>query len=525
MFEVRYTDLLARIGRIKTRSGTIETPYLFPVVDPTMKKQIVSLDEIRSVGFNAVITNAYLLWKGLGTEDDVHKVLNFDGVIMTDSGAYQLMQYGDIDVGNREIVEYQCRIRSDIGVILDIPTKFEDSRERVEYSVHETLRRAWEALDIVERCTTTLWVLPIQGGHHLDLLYESARRSVELPSYSIYALGSPTTLLERFYFDKIVEMIGVVRSVIPLSKPLHLFGAGHPMFIPFAVAMGVDLMDSASYIIYARDGRYMTYRGTYRLEDLDYFPCSCPVCSKYTPHELRETDFITRTKLLALHNLYVLMEELKRVKQAIREGRLWEYLEERARSHPALARAFRILKKFYEKLYRASPRLRPDVWATYILSFDSIYNPKIMEVRRSSLDRAFHASKPRLLLLPLLPWDKPLLESSVYKRVEERLDLSNYDVYGYAPVLGIFNAYASYRYPLSQFESIHDFDERYVDDLLNLATELVYRYINELSSLEEIAIVACTDVYWSSTFTKKFVDLIRNVFGIENVKLIEITCT
>jgi len=94
------------------------------------------------------------------------------------------------------------------------------------------------------------------------------------------------------------------------------------MMFSLAVALGCDLFDSASYALYAKDGRYMTARGTYHLNKLQYLPCSCPVCSSLNARELFESE--NREELLARHNLYVTFEEIREVKQAILEGSLWE---------------------------------------------------------------------------------------------------------------------------------------------------------------------------------------------------------
>ena len=106
------------------------------------------------------------------------------------------------------------------------------------------------------------------------------------------------------------------------------------MIIPFLVALGADLFDSASYVLYARDGRYMVSGGTKRIEELSYFPCSCPVCSKYTPQELYEMDSDNRIKLLALHNMYKLMEEINRVKHFLDWGVLCFYFLNTPKAYP-----------------------------------------------------------------------------------------------------------------------------------------------------------------------------------------------
>ena len=520
MFEIRDVDLAGRIGRLKTKSGVIETPYLFPVVDPTLRKQPIEPSKLKDIGFPGIITNAYIFMKTRrGSVEDIHKALNFSGVIMTDSGAYQILQYGEIEVSNRDIVEYQCKIGSDIGVILDIPTRYEDPRERVEYSVRETLRRAYEVLDIVESCKSTLWVLPIQGGVHFDLLRYSAEESCKLDSYAILGLGSPTTLLETFQLNKVVEMVGIVRSIVPPSKPLHLFGAGHPLIIPFVVALGVDLMDSASYVLYARDGRYITRRGTYRLDELSYLPCSCPVCSRYSVEELLELDEETRTKLLAEHNLHVLMEELRWVKQAIKEGRLWEYLEERAHSHPAARRAFEVVKRFLPLIMRYSPKTKPNVYAYEILSTDSLHNPKVLYARMYS--QRLEISKSRIVLIPMLHTDKPAKTSSITSIISRSIDLENAELYVYTPFLGVFSIDISDVFPFSQFESKNVFNDVELEDLVYVLYEFIDKNIRK--GIASIEIVLCSDIEWN----RKVVEMLFEIFSDVRayVKVYEIKCT
>ncbi len=520
MFEIKVEDLAGRVGRLQTRSGSIETPYLFPVVDPLLRKQVVSVREIRDIGFRGVITNAYLALKGYGSDVDIHKVLGFDGVVMTDSGAYQLMQYGDVDVGNKEIMMFQCSCGSDIGVPLDIPTRYEDSRERVVYSVIETLRRLREGADIVRNCSSTLWVAPIQGGVQLDMLYLSAKRIVDegfLGLYSIAALGSPTTLLERFRFDRVLEMIGLVRRVLPASVPLHLFGAGHPLIIPFAVALGVDTMDSASYILYARDGRYMTSRGTYRIEELEYFPCSCPVCSKYSPRELLELEKPERVRLLALHNLYIIKQEISRVKQAIKEGRFWEYLEEVSKRHPAARRAFEVLLRFYNIVISRTPSARGETRSLMVLGDDSIYNPRALRARaKVSRMRMKAIDRKSLVLVPLLHKWKPLRASPLVRKLAS----SETMIVGYAPVIGAVPIELSDAFPFSQFETCNEFSGRATVTTALEIQEFLEKFCNDVKSIK---IVFCSDIAWSKDIA---LELLKNLCRGSSMhkEIIELVC-
>ncbi|MEM4594193.1 MAG: tRNA guanosine(15) transglycosylase TgtA, partial [Zestosphaera sp.] len=361
-FEIRDKDLAGSVGRLKTKSGYIETPAFFPVINPVKQDREVPADKIMSIGFNQVITNAFIIKQVFGDrarELSVKKIINFSGVVMTDSGAYQLLRYGKdrIRIEPEEIATYQVEIGSDIAVIADIPTRDDSSYEEAKESVEETLRRARLTIEKV-RESDVLWVLPIQGGVYVDLVARSAREASKIEGYGMYAIGSPVTVLEKYGFSKIVDMVAVAKSILPLDKPVHLFGGGHPLIIPLMVALGVDTFDSASYILYARDGRYMTEEGTYKITDLEYLPCECEVCSRYTPKELIELEEKERAKILAVHNLHVINRELKRVKTALKEGRLWELIEERARTHPSLREALNTLIKYVDWIERLDPRFK-----------------------------------------------------------------------------------------------------------------------------------------------------------------------
>ena len=287
-FEIKEKDLLGRIGKLKTKSGAVETPLLFPVINPSI--QPVSPRKLKSdFGFEAVITNAYILkerFQNLPVEKGLHKFLDFDGVVMTDSGAYQILVYGNVEVSQAEIVDYQERIGSDIATILDIPTGWKVTKDHAEETVTETLKRA-KAFFKTKTREDILWVGPVQGGRHLDLVAKSAIAMGKLP-FQIHALGSPTEVMESYRFDVLVDMIMTAKMNLPIERPLHLFGAGHPVMFSLAVALGCDLFDSAAYALYARENRYMTENGTWRLSELDYFPCQCPKCTRETPKELAE---------------------------------------------------------------------------------------------------------------------------------------------------------------------------------------------------------------------------------------------
>jgi 7-cyano-7-deazaguanine tRNA-ribosyltransferase len=398
-FEVRHKDLLGRIGYLRTKSGTLETPLLLPVVNPN--SQIIRPQELRDTfSFDALITNSYLVWRKYRGENEVpkiHELLNFDGAVETDSGAYQILQYGEVEVQPGEIIQFQERLDSDIAVILDVPTGAEASEETAKWTVEETLRRADQSLRMIAR-SDILWVGPVQGGVYLDLVSFSAKEMAKR-NFSIYALGSPTPVMQQYRFETLVDMIMAANAELPPSKPLHLFGAGHPMMFAFAVALGCDMFDSASYALFARNGRYMTAQGTAKIEELEYFPCNCPACHKKTPQKVRGMLLVERERLLAAHNLHACFTELQTIKQAILDGRLWELVETRARNHPALQAAFQRILRYSDRFELDTPVRKRK--GPFILTEQSLFRPEVKRHQTRLLQKYQPPPKAkRLLLLP-----------------------------------------------------------------------------------------------------------------------------
>ena len=418
-FQVESKDVLGRIGRLKTKSGVVETPHLFPVVNP-LTQPIPPKEIYEKIGCKALMTNAYLVKKNFEEEAirrGIHRFLDFEGVVATDSGAYQILTYGDVEVEASEIAIFQERINSDIAVILDIPTGLEATREYARWTVQETIRRADETLKLIKK-RDVLWVGPVQGGIHLDLLAESAREMSERP-FAVYALGSPTQIMEQYMFERLVDMILTAKMNLPLSKPLHLFGAGHPSMFALAVALGCDLFDSAAYALYARAGRYLTESGTLRLDELEHLPCTCPICARVSPSRLRETGRKLREKLLAEHNLYVCMEEMKRVRQAIFEGRLWELVELRAHCHPSLLQALKRVGLYSSFLEKHSPSTKKK--GLFYFGYEGLPRPEIVRYKKRLIERYKPPKKAKVLVLIPCENDKPYHKSRHIRRILEEL--------------------------------------------------------------------------------------------------------
>jgi 7-cyano-7-deazaguanine tRNA-ribosyltransferase len=478
-FEIKEKDLLGRIGKLKTKSGTIETPLLYPVINPTI--QLVTPRKLKETfGFEAVITNAYILNKRYGDKvvnEGLHKFLDFDGVVMTDSGAYQILVYGGVEISQKEIVAYQERIGSDVATMLDIPTGWKVTKEQAQETVAETLRRS-KAFFKTKSRDDVLWVGPVQGGKHLDLVASSAVEMGKLP-FQIHALGSPTEVMESYRYDVLVDMILTAKKGLPIERPLHLFGAGHPAMFSLAVALGCDLFDSAAYVLYARENRYMTENGTWHLNDLDYFPCSCPRCSSDTPRGLERKPKKEQEVFLAEHNLFVCVAEMRRIKQAIRDGRLWEHTEMRVHGHPALLSALKKLRKHADFLEKYSPIVKSSGF--FFFDSEGLARPEITHYRKRLTKRYDPPSNAKVLFLVPQTRNKPFHKAQEFKKIRQLLrslgeDLaSKTHVCVYCAPFGIVPLELDEIYPLSQHEAASPIDLETIDYVANQTQEYIKR--------------------------------------------------
>jgi 7-cyano-7-deazaguanine tRNA-ribosyltransferase len=457
-FEVRYTDLAGRIGKLKTPHGNLETPAFIPVIHPI--RQTISPHFLKSLGFNAVITNAYITLRHYGDEArkrGIHDIIKYDGVIMTDSGGYQVLEYGSIDVEPTVMAIFENDIRSDIPVPLDKPTGYGLKYEKAKDYVEQTLKNARETLNAIEGrknkgiknntgmeydndyTNDAIWVGPVQGAEHSDLVKYSAD-ALDKMGFNLMAIGSPVELMEAYEFSILAHMIAIVKRAIP-AKPIHLFGAGHPITIPLAVALGCDMFDSASYILYAKDNRYMHSNGTTRLEDLSYLPCQCPICTAYSIKELFYMDRDSRTLEVAKHNLYILKAEVNAVKQAIMDGRLWEYVMQKAHAHPKLMEAMELFKTC-EYLEEGTPIFKEKA----VFFYDPIdqYRPEAKRFRNMVSKFASLKNKKKLLLYPDSDIH-PFYSTRVFLQLSKKFP--DAQICTYSPFLGIIPSEISDIFP------------------------------------------------------------------------------
>ncbi|MFX0077000.1 MAG: tRNA guanosine(15) transglycosylase TgtA [Candidatus Hermodarchaeota archaeon] len=459
-FEVLDVDALGRICQIKINYKKMVTPNLFPVIHPA--KNIISPFDLKKMGGHCLFTNAYIIFKNEKLREKVsqkgiHKYLNYDGIIATDSGAFQQYMYHEdyLDIEADSIEKFQENIGSDFPVILDIPVQLEDSYELAKKKVLTTIQRAKE--NIMRRTRSNCsWFGPIHGGKYLELLKESALEMNKL-DFGVYAIGGIVKAFLDYRFDLTTQMLLTTKKYIIPNKPIHMFGLGLPQYFSLAVACGCDLMDSAAYALYAKENRYFTLStGTKKLDELEEFPCHCPICSDFSPNEIRKFEDNLRIELLAKHNLYVSFSELKTIRQAIREGNLWELVEQRVRTHPNLVKALDIIKldkpffEIYEKMYKRHGRL--------YASEESVDRPLIYRYEKRLLE---NYRPPRnvnfLIILPELDvkgmtspsisnWVKEIRENNVVPIIDIHLAF-------YSIIHGIIPYELIESFPMGQYET------------------------------------------------------------------------
>ncbi|MCI4362263.1 MAG: tRNA guanosine(15) transglycosylase TgtA [Thermoplasmata archaeon] len=340
-FELLARDGLARIGRFSTPHGPIETPALLPVVHPDLARQPVHPKELRSrFGLGAVITSSYIIWRTpplreIAEEKGVHGLIDFDGPVMTDSGAFQQHAYGHVEVTHEQILHFQGRIGTDIATVLDIFVEPDAPREDAARGVAETTARATKA----RADRAGLLAVPVQGGLDPELRRESA--AAASLTGDVLAVGGVVPLMERYRFADLARVLIAARPGLAPEGVVHLFGTGHPMTFAFASLFGVDLFDSSAYLKFARRGTLMFPEGSISIDSIQERVCRCMLCAEVPLTEVAGLPGGERERRIAEHNLLVCSEEMGRVRQAIRDGTLWELAERRSTGHPALAAGLR----------------------------------------------------------------------------------------------------------------------------------------------------------------------------------------
>ncbi len=386
-FEIKERDAAGRLCKFTTKHGTVTTPNLMPVINPN--KMLITPQEMKKLfGTEILITNSYIIKKDeklneKALKQGVHKLIDFDGPIMTDSGTFQSYVYGDVKIDPVEIVKFQREIGSDIGTILDVFGTPDQTKKEAEKGLKETVARAKRSVpekgDMFLACT-------VQGSVYPDLREKCAKELSNMDA-DFFPIGGVVPLMENQRYSDLVKCIISAKKGLNPSKPVHLFGAGHPLMFSLAVALGCDFFDSSAYAKYAQDGRMIFLWGTESLDALNELPCCCPVCSKFTASELKQLDKNERMRQLGLHNLYVSFSEIKTIRTAISEGWLWELVEQRASSNPYLLDALRELRKKENKIWLEKFEPTSKNTAMFYTGSHTVHRPIVFRYHKRLLNR------------------------------------------------------------------------------------------------------------------------------------------
>lgn len=482
-FELLRNSGLGRLGKLMTPHGTVITPELMPVYNPNIP--LISTKElIEQFDIKILITNAYIINRSSELKENadqgVHNLIEFPRVIMLDSGAYQAWMYKkELSVTNSEIIRFQERLSPDIATILDVFTDT-DKYEEAKVGVEETIKRAEECVRIREE-NEIMWAAPIQGGKFFDLIEYCSKKLSKL-DFNYHPLGTLAPALMNYEYRPVLEGIATAKLNMDISRPLHAFSIGHPMFFALSVLFGSDLFDSSSYALYAKGNRYITPTSTLNLENMVEFPCSCSTCLNYTPEELRDCDQREKRILLAKHNLYCCLDEMKRIREAIRQDKLWELAQSRIRAHPNLLDAYlHNLIKFYTRIEEKDPITKRS--AFFYVGKDSLYRPEIVRYPQNLFQKY---TPPQVKFLVILPdmITRPI-ESQYFKEwidfikkaadLNDILDFKDIHICILSPIFGIIPFELSETYPLSQ----HLYPDIFLEDLSHHMSEILHTYIQK----------------------------------------------
>ncbi|WP_010098984.1 tRNA guanosine(34) transglycosylase Tgt [Ornithinibacillus scapharcae] len=348
----------ARLGRVHTPHGSFDTPTFMPVGTLATVKTM-SPEDLQSMDAKIILSNTYHLWLRPGEDiireaGGLHKFMNWDGAILTDSGGFQVFSLSDMREITEEGVHFrnhlngdklflspekamqiQNALGSDIMMAFDECPPYPATHEYMKKSVERTSRWAERCLLAHERPDVQGLFGIIQGGEYEDLRKLSAQDlvSLDLPGYAVGGLsvGEPKDVMNR--------VLEFTTPLMPTNKPRYLMGVGSPDSLIDGAIRGIDMFDCVLPTRIARNGTCMTSNGRLVVRNAkyarDFGPidenCDCHVCRNYSRAYIRHLIRCNETfgfRLTTYHNLYFLLKLMEQVRQAIREDRLGDFKEE-----------------------------------------------------------------------------------------------------------------------------------------------------------------------------------------------------
>lgn len=348
----------ARLGKIITDHGEIETPIFMPVGTKATVKTMTP-EEVKDLGAQIILANTYHLYlrpghKLIEKAGGLHKFMNWDGPILTDSGGFQVFSLSDNRKITEEGVEFQSHIDgskefispeksmeiqnslgSDIMMAFDECVSYPADYEYVKSSMERTTRWAKRSLDGHKNKEHQALFGIVQGGMFKDLREKSARDLVDMDfdGYSIGGLsvGEPLEMMS--------EMLDFTVDFLPKEKPRYNMGVGTPDYLFESVIRGIDMADCVLPTRIARNGTAITSHGRVVVKNAKYKEdfttldpeCDCYTCKNYTRAYIRHlfnVNEILAYRLLTIHNLYFLIDMMENIREAIKNENLLEYKDD-----------------------------------------------------------------------------------------------------------------------------------------------------------------------------------------------------
>lgn len=348
----------ARLGRLHTPHGTIDTPVFMPVGTQATVKSMTP-EEIKEIGAGIILSNTYHLFMRPGHDlikeaGGLHKFMNWDGAILTDSGGFQVFSLGDLRkiseegvefrshidgskhfISPEKAVEIQTALGSDIMMAFDECAPYPADWNYVKNSLERTTRWLGRCVEAHTNTENQALFGIIQGGMYEDLRRQSIEEitQYDLPGYAIGGLsvGEPKPLM--------YEVLEYTTPYMPQDKPRYLMGVGSPDCLIEGVIRGVDMFDCVLPTRVARNGTAMTSQGRIAIKNAkhtrDFTPldpeCDCYTCKNYSKAYLRhlfKSNEILSSRLFTYHNIHFLIKLMEQVREAIMEDRLLDFRKE-----------------------------------------------------------------------------------------------------------------------------------------------------------------------------------------------------
>lgn len=357
-YQLLHKDGKARRGIVSTSRGDIQTPVFMPVGTAATVKAMRP-EQVEKLGAEIILSNTYHLYLRPGHDvvreaGGLHKFMNWNKPILTDSGGFQVFSLGDLRKiteegvtfashidGSRHMltpeksIEVQNALGADIIMAFDECAPYPADREYVLPSTERTTRWLYRCKEAHKNTEKQALFGIMQGGMYEDLRRKSAEDIValDLPGYAIGGLsvGEPKEVMCRV-LDTCVDYL-------PENKPRYLMGVGTPDYLFEGVERGVDMFDCVLPTRVARNGTVLTSFGQINIKNARFQrdftsldpECDCYTCRNYSRAYLRhlfKAGEILSSMLLTEHNLYFLVHTMEKIRKAIEEDRFAEYKEE-----------------------------------------------------------------------------------------------------------------------------------------------------------------------------------------------------